>query len=213
VRYNSSKGEGVKRIGPHILNGLTATSLVLCLATLWLWDRSYESRDFFGRWKLRGEPPLLWETYSGVVSDGGHLTVGTQAHFDIKSLWRLRRPVPPFERWGRVSDLSCLDGERAFQPLSPIVTWKAFGIRALDDGFLKSRPDAWRRRVRLLRVPHWYVVGLTAILPACALGPVFRRYRSWRRRRAGFCPSCGYDMSATPGRCPECGMIPRKPVL
>jgi hypothetical protein len=56
-----------------------------------------------------------------------------------------------------------------------------------------------------LSVPLWLVVVLTAIAPARRLK---RRYGRLDRRRArGFCPRCGYDLRATPDRCPECGAV------
>jgi hypothetical protein len=53
-------------------------------------------------------------------------------------------------------------------------------------------------------IPYWFVMAITALLPAAiAIG-------KWNRSRAviaGRCPTCGYDLRATPRRCPECGTV------
>jgi len=50
-----------------------------------------------------------------------------------------------------------------------------------------------------------YVVVGTMALTACA---VWNYIAKSRRSREGFCAVCGYDLRATPQRCPECGAIP-----
>jgi hypothetical protein len=52
---------------------------------------------------------------------------------------------------------------------------------------------------RILFVPLWIPAVLAAWLPARSL------LRRWRSVPHGHCPACGYDLRATPERCPECG--------
>jgi len=58
------------------------------------------------------------------------------------------------------------------------------------------------------QIPHWMVVGVTGILPLYWPVVFYRRKKMKGRMEGGLCLACGYDLRATPGRCPECGAIP-----
>ena len=63
-------------------------------------------------------------------------------------------------------------------------------------------PDSGLAAYRcVVGVPFWLFAGAFAVLPATRIA------RGLRRHRPGVCRKCGYDLRATPDRCPECGTI------
>jgi hypothetical protein len=57
-----------------------------------------------------------------------------------------------------------------------------------------------------LIVPYWFLVCANALIFAILL----RRLLKPHHRNGMYCARCGYDLRATPDRCPECGTIPPK---
>jgi hypothetical protein len=93
---------------------------------------------------------------------------------------------------------------RSSGPFGPTVECDATFDTAAE---LPSVRDQWHRRldVEVFSAPYWPVVAALAGVTLLGAMPAARRWRSHVRRSRGLCIACGYDIRATPDRCPECG--------
>jgi hypothetical protein len=186
---------GVKRrLIKLIVNIASALSLLLCIASVVLWVRSQFREDTLTWTAL--EPPgfrqflinISWdrsvvdiELYVYVYPPVGHRTVVSTGMWSFRST-AVTNNVP--RRWWAEHDTQTRIQSSGNADLAP-----------------KSEED-WS-----IGAPFWVPSLTSAILPLLWLGTSIGRRR---RRRVGFCPKCGYDLRATPNRCPECGTIPPK---
>jgi hypothetical protein len=172
---------------------LMIASLLLCLTTLVLWMRSHRVADSLthGR-NASSEDGTLIRRYASVKSTRGKLVVG-RGYFASA----LFRSVTIKEGFGFSQDTSPPAG-----PQSRTVVWSRLGIvytRVDSRGMLVSHA---------LWIPHGYAALAFGIAPAAWL---WKRQRQVARSLRNLCANCGYDLRATPDRCPECGTIAKPP--
>jgi len=82
------------------------------------------------------------------------------------------------------------------------------GIIWFQAALMGFRETPWIWGHRLL---EWAIVacGMILIGGLAFVADRKRRITAYRRIH-GLCSACGYDLRATPDRCPECGTIPLK---
>jgi hypothetical protein len=205
---NQAGNNSMKR---WVFNISAGVSLLLCLAALVMWVRSYRVNDRAWYEGIKGEysvdhrhptsglgGPLVDAGPAGCVwsayrfgSDRGVLGIviqreaigpgGFMGGLDFRSLGWT---VPKRE-----------NGVSFNLPTKYSVWWHCgFHIerREFSPGFVQ-----W-----LINIPYWAVVLSTAILPLHWVG---KKWRRARRIMNNQCLGCGYDLRASKDRCPECG--------
>ena len=172
----------MRRLARHAFTALSALSLLLCVAVCVLWVRSYWTRDFYSH--------SDGSTIRAYVSERGgfgyhEVTIGTRPAW----AWHLRS-VPTQADTSSVPEMTRLQ------------RW--LGVAWRDDTFafagMGYEDKGWWVAYRAVAI-------VLAVLPTIWLV----RWSRGRRRRSGTeCAVCGYDLRATPERCPECGAVVAK---
>ena len=165
----------------RLLNLLTALSLLLCVAAAVLWVRSYLVADIL----VSPHGKVMVASEKGLIALIG---------FWHPSGWAAERH-PQGWRWQRGKFSVTVMLARKFAFKGRLRQW-------LPVAFSRDNVGATEARTAVLR--HGLLVVLTAFLPALQFTG---RWRRGRWQATGLCPTCGYDLRATPERCPECGMV------
>lgn len=159
----------------------------------------------------------------------GHIPVSGTLNSPLISSASVNRPLTllksrPQKHWARfglageagdaIPARRSIDGARPGEPSSVPYVARAVTMPAWRPPFTKFGYNYNRRdptvlyvAYRQVHVPHWMICGALAILPTLTLvRSVRRRVTSRYRAQRGLCPRCGYDLRASPDKCPECGL-------
>ena len=203
-----------------LFNFATLTSLILFVAMCVMWVRSYTRAYVVGVSKSvwPSDDSCVFRCLSIRLVLGHWVVFWSRYDYDLtvpeSVRWHHAMDLPTFRkeysagvRWnhstspvrlgpifvgGRVINLA----PDAYFLQSPL--WHGFGKRDDPPRTFHGRTNMYHSAV----APAWPVAVALAMLPFLWVVQTARRSR---RIRMGCCLTCGYDLRATPDRCPECG--------
>ena len=216
----------------RLLNFLTALSLLLCVAVAISWLASYHPHYAVSvddtptaapgvqaaRGRLRWVVRLGREAVPGVQAIpippkrlgpretdewimGGEITVPTRGGgvvrakdlADRQTATRRRFRAASIDEAGPRASLAGCAWQSGRSSVGPV---------EVDTAAPSAVPF---RRWAAITLRHAYLLAVLGVLPVGRLTGGVRRSA---RKTRGLCATCGYDLRATPGRCPECGLEP-----
>ncbi|MDB5300030.1 MAG: hypothetical protein JWO87_1693 [Phycisphaerales bacterium] len=178
-------------MGRRLVNLFSALSLLVCLALAALWLRQSRHFDFLHHYRPAADDRS--GTLTTVESAGGWLAVDITQYSSIDPTTSRN-----FRALGRWNTQAAYEGALRLNPVPGAQGGEFLGFAFQSAA---SNTYTWHRFV----LPVWFLI-LVIYLPPLARARSAIRHR--RRVKLNLCPSCGYDLRATPERCPECGASP-----
>jgi hypothetical protein len=190
------------RLARTLFTLCSAVSLLLFVASLVLWVRSYGRQDILRVARsgaVIGQPPpdsaVAPFASRVLMSKPGRLEAAA-FHVNVPDATATPGGTPAavaWEPWGP---------DFYITPVAPAVPGRP---RTETWWFNASAVEVGENAYAYVTIPYWSLLASSGLLPALWLRRRRREWRSAARALAGSCTSCGYDLRATPGRCPECG--------
>jgi hypothetical protein len=183
----------MKRFRRWLFNGITALSLLLACGVVLLWGTSYLRNLSMRNINSGRDWMLLWR------SDQGRLSVECYRQATLPVIGPYVGPRNALNPGARLAWSKQL-------PRWPESTRLGirFGLEPCLDITAKGNIRVYANTCWLV-VPYPYPAILCALAAWPSINSFRRSRRRMRRERLGHCLVCGYDLRATPERCPECG--------
>ncbi len=186
---------------------LSITGLVVTVA---IWTRSYWRIDSFS-WIIASIPPSqLRISELQIVSCRGGFSptftyrVAQDSTATMNQLdylhWHPRGVAISTDNVSAIDQMSEWKATYLFMPTTP----SRLGFQFAHRQGRYRNTDWWNLEAA---IPYWFP-GLLFAVPV-----LIRASGFWKKKHShptGQCAACGYDLRATPDRCPECGTIPTK---
>jgi hypothetical protein len=177
-----------------LFNLAVCVSLLHFLATTFLWVRGHWRADQLVKWTVQ---PGMWGRHTGLFSTIDQLSIIREG-VDGDD-WSWGYPTQS-QKWWRAK----YNQSFVFRHGGIDSQFDHFGFAWGGDSHVHGSPHEFEWFVS---IPDWFLAIVFAAMPIYWLGTRVAVRRRRYRIAHNLCVNCGYDVRASPQRCPECGTI------
>jgi hypothetical protein len=183
----------MRRFGRSLFMLASMMSLLLFLTVGALWVRAAKSGDVFSKLGPRG---IELTSYRGEIA----LWIYSGVPFSTPLRHQSGNSSMRHTDTGNYAYVGESGGVRSYWLVSRGIGFTNYQLAGVANAPVKQAFwSRWATR-------HWFIALVTAPLPIALITQLARARAARRRAMAGLCRYCGYDLRASPGRCPECGV-------